>query len=202
MRQEIECKFLNVSHDDIRSKLRALGAELVTPMRLMHRTMFDYPDRRFQEKTPKQRLRIRDEDDKVTITYKRSNGNYPYEAETTIGSYEEMEKILIAVGLENYSYQESKRETWYYNETEIELDEWPWIKPYIEIEGKSEESIKETAKKLGFDWADAKFGSVDTVYMDQFPGMTVDESVGDLPEVRFDMPIPDYFKKRQKKGKM
>jgi adenylate cyclase class 2 len=198
MQQEIEVKFLRVNHDELRKKLQALGATCEHPMRLMRRIMFDYPDKRFQSHDHSQRLRIRDEGDKIAINYKAKNGtNYPYEIEVGIDSFEAMTSLLEAIGLERYSFQESKRETWRHKDIEVVLDEWPWLGTYIEIEGPSEESIKAAAKDLGFNWQDARFGSVDTAYGDQYPGLQKSESIGDVTEVRFDKPIPQFLLDRK-----
>lgn len=197
MQREIEAKFLNIDHSQLRTKLQKLGAKCEHPMRLMRRVMFDYPDHRFQKNNQQQRLRVRDEGDKVTITYKAKNKtDYSHEIETTVGSYNDMVNILEAIGLTTYSFQESKRETWQYKDVEVVLDEWPWLDTYIEIEGPSEEAIKSVAIDLGYNWNDAKFGSVDTAYYAQYPGMKNTESIGDLPEVKFNLPVPEYLKKR------
>ncbi len=196
MQQEIECKFINVSHDKVRTKLESLGAQCIHPVRIMRRVMFDHLDDRFQKNKQHEHLRVRDEGDKVTVTYKKStNSNYLYEVETNVGSFEEMCRLFESIGLHKYSYQESKRETWKLEDTEIELDEWPWLNPYIEIEGKTEEVIKDVANKLGFDWKSAEFGSVDTVYRLQYPIWTRDDSIGDVPEVKFGAKQPKWFKK-------
>lgn len=200
MQSEIEAKFLNINHDEIRTRLKKLGAVCEQPMRLMRRAILDYPDGRFQKNDHSQRLRVRDEGNKITVTYKRKNKTaYPYEVETCVGSYDEMVRLFEAIGLVNISYQESKRETWHYKDVEVVLDEWPWLNTYIEIEGPDEQSISLAAKDLGFNWIVAKFGSVDTAYRYQYPGMTKAESIGDLPEVKFNLPVPDYLKKRQAK---
>ncbi len=65
-----------------------------------------------------------------------------------------------------------------------------------EIEGPDEDSIKAATIDLGFDWSRAEFGSVDMACRDQYKGMKKTESVGDLLEVRFDMPLPQYFTDR------
>lgn len=195
--QEIEVKFLNVNHDEMRARLSAAGAKLVVPMRLMKRQMFDYPDSRFR--ATHQRLRLRDEGNGVVmINHKsRSEGKYAHEIETRIYSLEEMSEVLQAIGLVPNSYQESKRETWLIDNVEVVLDEWPWIKPYIEIEGPSESAIKSVADKLGFSWHDARFGSVDLVYMAEYPGMKETDSIGDVSSVQFDSPLPDYLRARK-----
>lgn len=198
MPTEIEAKFLQVDHDEIRERLQASGGMLQHPMRLMRREVFDHPDHRYQKAGHKERLRIRDEGDKQTITYKKAlpDLNYVHEIETTVGSYDAMQQLLVAVGLTPYSYQESKRETWHLGEVEVVLDEWPWLEPYIEIEGPSEKAIQTATKQLGLNWSDARFGSVDTAYRAQYLGMTEHESIGDLPEVKFNTPLSDYLKER------
>jgi len=198
MPTEIEAKFLDVDHDAVRVKLRAAGAELTHPMRQMRRVLLDYPDKRYQTNPDTGRLRIRDEGDKLTITFKQrpAGEQYSREWETTIGSYDDMRDLLVAMGLHVYSFQESKRETWRLHNVEVVLDEWPWLKPYIEIEGPDEASIKAAAKELGFDWTDAKFGSVETAYRAQYPGMAEQEVIGLVPEVKFDAPLPEFLKAR------
>ena len=200
MQKEIEVKFLNVDHDDVRARLTKLGAVCEQPMRLMRRKMFDYPDNRLQKSNMSQRLRIRDEGNRVTINYKAGNdagGSYAREIESIIGSFDDVAQILEAVGLVCYSFQESKRETWKHKDVEIVLDEWPWVNCYIEIEGPTESSIKVVADGLGFNWEDSRVGSVDVAYCAQYPGMTEHESIGDLAEVRFSLEVPDYFIKRR-----
>ncbi len=195
MQEEVEVKFLEVDHDQVRSKLASLGATLEHPNRLMRRTMFDFPDGKLAKSHA--RLRVRDEDDKLTVTYKsEGSGSYAHEIETTIGSYQAMTELLEAIGLHGFSVQESKRETWRYDNVEIVLDEWPWLAPYIEIEGPDEASIRTAASALGFDWADAKYGSVDTAYCHQYPGMTQDETIGAIGNVSFEGTMPSWLKDR------
>ncbi len=49
------------------------------------------------------------------------------------------------------------------NGVEVAMDERPGLKPFIEIEGESEEVVRNTAVLLGFNWNDALFGTVDAV---------------------------------------
>ncbi|HVW23154.1 MAG TPA: class IV adenylate cyclase [Candidatus Saccharimonadales bacterium] len=199
MPAEIEAKFLNVDIEDIRARLKAAGAKLEQPMRLMRRDLFDHADDRYKNGGYQERLRIRDEGGKIAINYKRAGEDSPYahELESTIDSYENMKQILEAVGLKSISYQETKRETWLLDETEVVIDEWPWLKPYIEIEGPSEEAIKAVAAKIGFSWEEAKYGSVDTAYRAEYPKMDEDDSISEVAIVKFDLPLPTYLKERQ-----
>ena len=45
-----------------------------------------------------------------------------------------------------------------------QIDTWPWIPTYIEIEGPSPEAVASTANQLGYDIKDSVIGSVDEVY--------------------------------------
>lgn len=197
MKTEFEAKFLNVDHDVLRARLQDQQAVCQQPSRLMRRSMFDYADKAIGNSHA--RLRVRDEGDKVTVTYKTAQAGTPYdgEIETTVGSFEAMVALLEAIGLHAYSYQESKRETWHFQNCEVVLDEWPWLATYIEIEGPSEAKIKQCAAALGFDWQVAEFGDVDKVYMQQYPGMQAGESIGQVSRVCFDQPLPRFLRERQ-----
>ena len=171
---EIEAKFLNCTHEDIRQKLRSIGAHCEFPMRLMRRAIIDYPDRRLQTSIPNSYIRVR-------------------EIEVVVDSFQKTVDVFTAVGLEVVSMQESKRETWKYKECEVVLDEWPWLNPYIEIEGESEENLKDLATKLELRWTDAVFGDVMVAYRAQYPHLTAEQTIGKLPEVRFNTPLPAFF---------
>lgn len=194
MKTEIEVKFLDVDFDEVRAKLMALGAVCEQPMRLMRRVIIDTP-----EMTQNGRdafIRLRDQGDKVTLTFKEFKSQSltgAEELEVVVGDFDMTLAILREGGLIHRSFQESKRETWKLHDTEVVLDEWPWLNHYIEIEADSEEAVRQAAKDLGFDWSDAVFGSADKAYRIQYPS-TKGRGVIDVPEVRFGDPLPDIFK--------
>lgn len=195
MQTEIEAKFLNVDHDDIREKLKALGAKLEQPMRLMRRVVIDYPDRRMQRSTDSW-VRVRDEGDKVTLTFKQTTEKEfggAKEIEVIVGDYDKTIAIFLAMGLEVHTDQETRRETWRHEDTEVVLDEWPWLNSFIEIEAGSEQDVMNTAKALRFDWNDAVFGSVTTAYRAQYPDIAKDEHISAIPEIKFGVDRPDWF---------
>lgn len=167
MNSEIEVKFVDIDLDEIRAKLIKLGAKLEQPMRLMRRVVFH--NKKMDEKDAY--MRIRDEGYRTTITYKQFDkhsvdGAKEYEIE--VSSFEDALNILNSVGLEYDTYQENRRENWVHERVEIMLDEWPWVRPYIEIEGPSENALRDTAKKLGLDWSNAIFGAITQVYRHQY----------------------------------
>ena len=54
------------------------------------------------------------------------------------------------------------------NEVEFDIDTWPMIDPYLEIEAPSEGLVIEYFEKLGFDYSKAYFGSADIIYRDEY----------------------------------
>jgi adenylate cyclase class 2 len=202
MKQEIEVKFLDVDHDEVRKKLEDVGGVCEHPMRLMRRAIIDYPDRRMQTSsdTGWGWIRIRDEGDKVTCTYKHiaNDGNDTvHEIEYEVSSYDDAIALFKEIGLKVFSEQETKRETWQLDSVEVVLDEWPWMPPYIEVEGPSEGAIKLAAAKLGFAWEDALSGSSDRAYRIYYPKMTVEESVSDIEHLTFEGELPEWLKERR-----
>lgn len=191
MKTEIEAMFADVDHDAIREKLKQLGGTCEHPMRDMRRTLVETE----QMKVDDAFLRVRDEGDKVTLTYKRHEDyglHGTKEIEVVVSDFETTVELLKASGLEPTTYQESRRETWQLGDAEVVLDEWPWILPYIEIEGGSEEIVRDVADKLGLDWGAALHGGVDVIYAIKFPNRTA-RGVIDLPVVRFADPVPKEF---------
>jgi len=192
MNSEIEAKFLDIDHDKIRQALKQLGAKLEKPLRTMRRVTIDTP----HMKTKDAFVRVRDEGDKVTIAYKQFDElsvDGAKEIEVIVSHFEESIALLAAAGLKHGSYQESKRETWRLGDAEIVLDTWPWLKPYIEIEGIDIKTVKTTSKSLGLKWEDAVFGDVMAAYRVQYPHLSLTDTVGNLSEVKFDDPVPDLL---------
>ena len=62
------------------------------------------------------------------------------------------------------SYQEKKRISYVLNNHEIDIDTWPGIPTYMEIEGESEEDINGILNLLGYSMKDTISCTVDEVY--------------------------------------
>lgn len=193
MKTEFEAKFLNIDIDALRVKLKDLGAVCEQPMRLMRRVTIDNE----QMKAKDAFLRVRDQGDKVTMTYKQFDelsASGAKEIEVTVDSFDDTAELLKQAGLPFRSYQETKRESWKLGEAEVVLDQWPWLNPYAEVEAASEQEVKATATKLGFAWKDAVFGDVMSAYRAQYPHLSEKDTVGNIKEVMFDKPLPNLFK--------
>jgi adenylate cyclase class 2 len=196
MQTEIEAKFLNVNHDEIREKLRELGGVCEQPMRLMRRVVFHSDDMEARRAF----VRVRDEGHRVTMTYKQFDadtidGAKEYEIE--VSDFDTAIALLDAAGIAHDTFQESRRENWRLDDVEIMLDEWPWLAPYMEIEGLSEERVKSVAERLGFAWEDAVFGGVANAYAVQYPHIGeagVQEINKNWPVIKLNDPLPKLLK--------
>jgi adenylate cyclase class 2 len=193
MNTEIEVKFLNIEFDDIRTRLQAIGAQCEQPMRLMRRAIFATPGMDEQRNAF---IRVRDEGHRTTVTYKQFDEislTGAKEVEVQVSDFESMLAILAKTDMRQRAYQESRRETWQIGDVEVVLDEWPWLQPFIEIEGASEERVREVAGQLGFAWEDAVFGAVTQAYEAQYPNTQAADIIM-TPEIKFELPLPDILR--------
>lgn len=199
METEIEVKFANIDIKQIRTSLRGAGAVCEQPMRLMRRALIEEPHHQAEHSF----IRIRDEGDKITLTFKRradasaSTIDSVKEIEVEVSDFDTTVTLFSEAGWRYTTFQESKRETWQLDNTEVVIDQWSWLDPYIEIEGQSEKDIKAVAKKLGLSWDDVIFGHIDALYEREYQFEEGIRGVIDLPEVRFDSPLPLLFTPRQ-----
>lgn len=164
MPQELEAKFIDVDKEKLQRQLLELGAEKIFSERLLRRCVYNLP----VEKKGAW-ARVRDEGDKVTMTYKRfteARIDGVEEVELTVNDFDTARAFLKSLGLTEKAYQETKRMRYKIAEDDVEfdIDTWPGLSPWLEIEGTSAEIVKKYAKLLGFSWDNAMFGSADLVY--------------------------------------
>ncbi len=157
MDSELEVKFYPVEKEKLRALLKKAGAVLAAPERKMRRALFDREI--YKQISPKcDVVRVRDEGGGViTFTAKLcahdgAKIEDQKEVEVTVSDFEKTLEILALLGFTPNRYVETLRETWEHREAAITIDTWPGLEPYIEIEAKSEETVKAVAEELGFDW--------------------------------------------------
>ncbi len=195
MKTEIEAKFLDINPGYLRQKLKSLNAKLVNAEREMKRKNFDFDDGRLHKKNGW--IRLRDEGNKVMLAYKQLNDRTltgTKEVNVEVIDFDAACDFLESIGLKVKSYQETKRESWLLNDVEVEIDNWPWIPQYVELEGKSEQAVRSIANKLGLDWSKALYGSVEIAYQSYFD-FTEDE-IDSWPEIVFS-PTPDWLESKR-----
>lgn len=191
METEIEAKFPDIDADALRSVLKEKGAHLEHSEVLMRRKNYDYPDRRLEKMGGW--IRVRDEGDKVTLSYKQLNDRTLHgtkEVNVVVDDFDTTCLFLESIGMEVKAYQETRREKWKYKGVEITLDTWPWVPTFVELEGPTEEVVKEVASNLGFDWNKAMHGSVETIYQMHYD--FTEAEIDDWESITFIAP-PDWL---------
>ena len=169
--EEIEVKFLNIDPASIESKLKSIGAERIFE-KIYRRRVFDYPDLRLHKKGAW--IRLRDEGEKITLAYKERIGMKTFDGKTNDDSMEEIEvnvsdfnktaELLDKIGLIEKFYQENRRIRYQLDDIEFDIDFWPQLDPYLEIEAPSWEKIDEAIKLLELNPEDKRIFSTTQIY--------------------------------------
>jgi adenylate cyclase class 2 len=161
MSLEIEAKFRVDSHDAVRARLEALGAERLGAVKEINH-IFDNSEHSLLAADCGLRVRaievIDGEPQAATITYKgpRQPGALKVreEIETTVGDAGPARGILRALGFTEAVRFEKRRESWRWGGCEIELDELPHLGCYVEIEGPKETAVTRAQGELGLEAAE------------------------------------------------
>ena len=162
---EYEATYLDVDKDNLRGKLREVGAVLVKPEFMQKRYNFDLQNmgRKFWEW-----VRIRDNGENVTMAYKcippDSSIEDQKEVEFEISDMNAGVEFLENLGARITNYSETRRETWKIDDVEIDIDTWPHLEPYMEVEGKNKEDVVRISELLGFDFRNAEFCGAGKIY--------------------------------------
>jgi len=191
METEFEATFPNVDKKEIRSKLKSLGASLKREEFLMKRVTFNLPSNERGKW-----IRVRDESGKITVSLKAIIGEgieSQKEIYLEVNNFDSAVKLLEEIGCIRKAYQENKRELWDLEGVEIAIDEWPFLEPFIEVEGPNEESVKSASEKLGFDYSKAIFSSTAEQYTAKY-GVSEDQVVNHTPRIAFGDENP-FFEK-------
>lgn len=118
------------------------------------------------EINPNKWVRLRKSNDKVELTvkhiYDKNNDKIQKvkEFEIQVSDLEETNKLLEELGLVRRNYQVKIRYSYVYKSAEIELDIWPNLEPYMEIECDDEKVIDEIITLLEFN--DKRIVSINT----------------------------------------
>ena len=190
MTVEYEATFSNIDKQLMREKLNATGAKLIKPEFMQKRVVFNMPS---GHGIKGGWLRVRDEADKITMSLKVVDGSNTIagqkEVELTIDSFDTAVTLLENIGCEKKAYQENTRELWQLGDVDVVIDEWPFLEPFVEVEGSSEESVKKVSEQLGFVYTTALFDSVDAQYSTKY-GLTIDDINQRTPKIVFEMENP------------
>ena len=166
--KEYEARFLFSSPKDEAllkrrlKDLKMLNAKQVHPKKLFQRYIFALPNNK------QGYIRVRKEYNRTTLTTKRYDcldcNKFPSESEVIVDDFNKTYNLLKASGLQQTSYQETKRELWSIKGAELMFDQVPGLPPYVELECKSPAALNTLIKKLQLDPIMAKYGSYSNLF--------------------------------------
>lgn len=169
--EEIEVKFLTIDPKAMQEKLVAIGAKKVFE-KTYRRRVFDYPDLRMDKDGAW--LRLRDEGDKVTLNYKHrlgikthdgtENDESMEEVEVLVNDFEKTALLMQKIGFMEKHYVENRRIRYVLNEIEFDIDTYPLLDPYLEIEAPTWEEIDRAIMLLGLNPKERRIFSTYQIY--------------------------------------
>ena len=171
MHIEFEERILEVDKEKMISKLESLGAEKKGEW-FQKRYVYDFDPVRENEW-----IRLRTNGEVATLAYKNVEKNSvdgTKEIEVEVSNFEETNELLNILGYKAKGYQENKRIRYMLNGAEIDIDSWPLIPTYMEIEAESEEKVKEIEKLLEVDESKITALNCEDIYIDIY-GINVKE---------------------------
>ena len=148
MRSEVEERVLEIDKDSIIKKLSEVGAQKIGEW-YQKRYVYDFIPKRENEW-----IRLRDTGEEVTLTYKSIESKEidgTKELEISVSSFDDTNELLNVLGYKAKAYQENKRIRYILNNVEIDIDSWPLIPTYMELESLNKEDIKQVEEILCVD---------------------------------------------------
>lgn len=138
MNIEYESRILEVDVNKIINKLEELNAEKIGDW---HYVRYVYDTKPVSEN---KWIRLRTNGKEATLTYKEFNSatiDGTKELEIEVSDFDKTSQMLCILGYEARSIQENKRIRYMLDDVEIDIDTWPLIPTYVEIEGKNETDV-------------------------------------------------------------
>lgn len=155
--QEIECRFLDIDKQSLIKKLIKHGAKDCGETTLDETIIYDSE---FKWRDERRFIRLRKVNNETKLTYKNHSIHTvdgTYEIELEIDDHDKAELFLEKIGFIAFRKQQKRRHTFQLDGVTFDIDTWPRIPSYVELEGESEIDLKKVAKKVGLNWKDADF---------------------------------------------
>jgi len=154
--REVEAKILEVDKEKTVQKILELGGKKI----------FDgeitgiFFDKNNELKNSGKLLRLRKEGDKTKLTFKqkisKEQTKTSQETELEVDDFEKARKVLEGLGFETGKKHPKHRESYKTGNVRFEFDTFQGVPTFLEIEAEDENTVLETAEKLGFKKEDLK----------------------------------------------
>lgn len=161
MKTEYEVRVLEINHDECVKLLEEMGAKKIMDV-MQERYIYDVIPY-----DPHKWIRLRTNGEKTTLTIKDLKSQSidgMKEIEIEVNDFTKTNLLLESLGYKNKGFQQNKRVQYILDGVEIDLDHWPHIPEYIEIEGKCEDDVNEMIERLGIDKNKVTTMDVDSIY--------------------------------------
>lgn len=148
MKIEYETRLLDVDVSVFIKKLNKAGAKFISDD-LQIRNCYD-----FKPVRKNSWIRLRSNGKVCTLTIKEIESQSvdgTKESEIIVSDFKTTDEILNKLGFEARSVQENRRIKYSLNNVEIDIDFWPLIPPFVEIEASSKKEIENICKLLKID---------------------------------------------------
>lgn len=162
---EYEVRVLDIDKEEVLKKLHDLGAVLIGDF-FQKRYLYD-----FKPVNPSKWIRLRTNGTKSTLTIKnveKATVDGTKELEIEVSDFQLTNEILNELGYIPRGIQENKRLQYELNGVEIDIDTWPKIPTYLEIEGSSEKEVFDTLALLEIEKVKATSLDVENIYQEVY----------------------------------
>jgi adenylate cyclase class 2 len=161
MKKEIERTILEIDVDKVKKKLDEIGAKKFYERKQL-RKIYDFPDKRLDKENAW--IRLRTDGEKTTMTLKKHTKGYDEEIRVDVDDFEKTHKLLKKLGLEDLYTQENKRIRYKLGKITFDIDFWPRIPAWLEVEAETEDEVRKGVEMLGFKMKDTIIKNTLDVY--------------------------------------
>ncbi len=159
---EKEVRILEIDVDEWIQMLGRMGAKKVGSW-VQRRYVYD-----FEPKVSNKWIRLRTNGENTTLTIKEvidsTKMDGTRELEIEVSDFDKTKAILKELGYTPRALQENKRTRYMYQDIEIDMDTWPFLPTYVEIEAPTKEQVEDFLKKITYDKDKLTTMDVDSIY--------------------------------------
>lgn len=145
---EYEAKILDIEPRELARTILDKGGTAIGTARLQRRFVYDI-DPGDQSRW----VRLRDTGSETTLTIKEIASDDiggTQETEITVSDFDTTNALLGKLGYRAKAYQENQRQSFLLDGAQLEIDTWPRIPSYLEIEASGRAEVVRVAALLGY----------------------------------------------------
>jgi adenylate cyclase class 2 len=161
MNTEYEIRILEINKEEFIKKIMSLGAKHIGDFE-QKRYVYDV-----KPINPNKWIRLRTNGKDTTLTIKEIKSEKidgTKELEVSVDDFDKTNLMLEDLGFKNKGFQENRRSEYILDDIHIDIDKWPMIPNYVELEGLNKDSVINMVNKLGYKIEDCVEYGVAAIY--------------------------------------